>query len=109
MTTRTTITMQQADEMIQNSKYDAILSGDFEIHDLGYIYGLETGDAVVVTFGGSMIESPALDAALAMLNASEHFEDWDGTVNLNSDGIVFGMNDGSEVLALDVLCRYEKN
>lgn len=109
MTTRTTITMQEADEIIQNSKYDLLLDGEFEIHDLGYIYGLETGGAVVVTFSGKMIESEKLDAALSMLNTSEHFEDWDGTVDLSDDGIVFGMNDGSEVLALDVLCRYEKN
>lgn len=103
------ITMEKADEIIQASEYDLILDGDFEMHDLGYIYGLETGGAVVVTFSGKMIESEKLDAALSMLNTSEHFEDWDGTVDLSDDGIVFGMTDGSEVLVLDVLCRYEKN
>lgn len=109
MTTRTTITMQEADEIIQASEYDLILDGDFEMHDLGYVYGLENGETVLVTFSGKIISGTKLEAALEMLNASEHFENWDGTVDLSDDGIVFGMNDGSEVLALDVLCRYEKN
>ena len=48
------LTQEQADTIVSESRYDAMLDGDFEISPNGYVYGLEDGSSVVVSFRGEL-------------------------------------------------------
>ena len=49
-----TITIEQADELVADSMYEMMLDGDFEETEDGFVYGLEDGTALLVSFDGTM-------------------------------------------------------
>lgn len=49
-----TITVEHADELVSESIYDTMLDGYFEETEDGFVYGLEDGTALLVSFDGTM-------------------------------------------------------
>ena len=52
MTHRTT--RKAADAIVRASEFEALLDGEYERNELGHVYGLEDGSAVVVTLSGAL-------------------------------------------------------
>jgi hypothetical protein len=47
--------LDDTDSIILGSEYAGLLSGDNEQHEDGFLYGLEDGTAVLVTWAGKII------------------------------------------------------
>ena len=48
------ISRKAADAIVRASEFEALLDGEYERNELGHVYGLEDGSAVVVTFDGEL-------------------------------------------------------